>query len=186
VRRARSLNSGQLRLIQLVTGGLGNKEIASVLGVSQQAVKERISGLLQRLGAPNRAALAAMGARTAVVGAVGGGADWLPFVFRTAPMAIAFLRGPDHVFEAMNDEARRAAGSREVLGRSFHAAFPEAAPEISRLLDETYARGDPRIGRVEKDSLSVFAYRVPPVEGELPGVLVFAIASVAAPGASRP
>ena len=46
VRRARSLNSGQLRLIQLVTRGLGNKEIASILGVSQQAVKERISGLL--------------------------------------------------------------------------------------------------------------------------------------------
>ena len=56
----------------LVARGFPNKEIATHLGISEQAVKEQISVLLLRLKVRNRAALAEVGARVAVVGDVTG------------------------------------------------------------------------------------------------------------------
>jgi DNA-binding NarL/FixJ family response regulator len=46
-----------LELIQLVSIGLGNKEIASRSGISETAVKKRLSALMRRCRVANRAAL---------------------------------------------------------------------------------------------------------------------------------
>jgi hypothetical protein len=43
------------------------------------------------------------------------------------PAAVALLRGPDHVFEFVNEEYRRLVSGAEVLGRSVEEALPEVA-----------------------------------------------------------
>src|SRR5206468_2696053 len=56
--RGRRLTDRQTAVLELVANGLGNKEIAHELGISEQAIKEHVSALLRRLEANNRAALA--------------------------------------------------------------------------------------------------------------------------------
>lgn len=57
------LTPRELQVLRLVLRGLGNKEIARDLGVTEQGVKERVSGLLAKFAVPNRAALAEAGVR---------------------------------------------------------------------------------------------------------------------------
>jgi len=68
-------------------------------------------------------------------------------VFRQAPAFMCALRGPDHVYEMVNDRYHQLVGQREILGRS----VPEALPEIEgqgfiELLDTVYRTGEPIIG----------------------------------------
>ena len=46
-------------------------------------------------------------------------------LFQNAPGFMAVLRRPEHVFEFANDAYVRAAGGRELIGRTVHQAFPE-------------------------------------------------------------
>jgi DNA-binding NarL/FixJ family response regulator len=52
-----SVTESQRELLRLVAGGHGNKEIAHRLGVSEPAIKKRLSSLMRRYVVPNRAAL---------------------------------------------------------------------------------------------------------------------------------
>jgi len=140
----RAFTPRQLELMDLVARGFPNKEIASHLSISEQAVKEQISALLLRLKVRNRAALAEVGARAAIVGDVTASGEWLPFLFRFAPMAIAFLRGPEHVVEALNDAWRSTAGERDIIGVSFRDAYPGISTEILSAIDDVYAGGRTR------------------------------------------
>jgi len=183
--RERGLTKSQLRLIELVARGLPNKEIATALGVSEQAVKERISVLLTRLGVSNRAALAEVGTRAAIVGANLTSADWLPYLFLNAPMPIAFLRGPAHVFEAINEEGRRAVWDGDLIGKPFRSALADGSSEILRFLGDVYGEGRPRtlaavrLGQLragdDERVLILVAQPVLPAEGEVGGVLLYAI-----------
>ncbi|TMB94800.1 MAG: PAS domain-containing protein [Chloroflexi bacterium] len=141
--RGRRLTDRQTAVLELVANGLGNKEIAHELGISEQAIKEHVSALLRRLEANNRAALAEVAARLRVVGSTDVSADWMDLLFLRAPLLIALLEGADYRFVATNDAYRNAAGPRELIGRTFREAFPDLDDVgVIRLLDDAYRTGE--------------------------------------------
>ncbi|MYM67872.1 response regulator [Pseudoduganella sp. FT55W] len=79
-------------------------------------------------------------------------------VFSQAPVAIAILNGPDHVFEQANDYYQQLVGPRALLGQTVRQAFPELASQgIYELLDGVLASGQPFVGR----SVQLFMRRQP-------------------------
>ena len=89
------LTPRQTQVLDRVIRGLENKQIARELGVSEQAVKEQVSGLLQRLNVPNRAALAEAGTAQRITGTHAVEPAWLRYLFSQAPVMIAWtgIRG---------------------------------------------------------------------------------------------
>ncbi|HEY6825749.1 MAG TPA: ATP-binding protein [Gemmatimonadaceae bacterium] len=72
----------------------------------------------------------------------------LTTIFRQAPVAIAVLRGPDHVFELTNEPYRELIGGRDVIGKPIAEALPELAGQnVFELLDEVFRTGVPYVGR---------------------------------------
>ncbi len=57
------LTHRQLQVLELVAAGKSNKEIARLLGCSQDTVKDHVEAILGRLHVENRAAAAATFAR---------------------------------------------------------------------------------------------------------------------------
>jgi len=127
-------------VLDLVAEGLENKEIAHRIGLSEQAVKEHVSTLLQRLAVRNRASLAEIATQRRIVGTMDLEPEWLDYVFQRSPVMKAIVRGRDHVFVAANAAYRKASGDREIVGRPFREVFPEGA---SSALDEVYESGRP-------------------------------------------
>ena len=73
--------------------------------------------------------------------------DFLRDMFQHAPSFIAVLRGPDHVFELVNEPYQRLIGDREVLGRPIREVMPEVAEQgFVDLLDRVYRSGEPFVG----------------------------------------
>lgn len=67
-------------------------------------------------------------------------------VFRHAPSFIAVLRGPQHVFERVNDRYVELIGGRDVVGRSVRDALPEVEGQgYFELLDQVYLTGKPHV-----------------------------------------
>lgn len=68
--------------------------------------------------------------------------------FDQAPGFVALLRGPEHVFEMVNEAYRRLVGGhREIVGRRVADVLPEAVAQgFDRLLDEVYASGETFVG----------------------------------------
>ncbi|MDB5394357.1 MAG: sensory box histidine kinase/response regulator [Rhodospirillales bacterium] len=63
-------------------------------------------------------------------------------LFERAPGFIAILRGPDHIFEFVNDAYSRMTGGRDYVGRSLRQAFPDLSGQgFFDLLDDVYASG---------------------------------------------
>ena len=174
--------------MEKVAHGFSNKEIASQLGISEQGVKEQVSVLLLRLGVRNRAALAELGTRAGIVGDPFASTDWLPFLFRNAPMSIAFLRGPEHVVEAINEQGHIMAGQGLLLGMPLRSAYPGMPSAIVALIDDAYRDGRARMlaavpnrwnrkgaGADEDGVMTVVAQPVPARDPAMVGVLLFAI-----------
>ncbi|MDB4883800.1 MAG: sensor protein [Gemmatimonadetes bacterium] len=91
------------------------------------------------------ARLATLGAN-ALPHAAFGGTSFVDYAFAQAPVAIAVLRGPEHVFASCNRAYGALAGNRPLVGRSIRDAFPELDVEtIHRLLDDVYATEAPYI-----------------------------------------
>ena len=60
------------------------------------------------------------------------------------PGFVAVLSGPEHVFDYVNDAYVQIAGTRELLGRSVRAAFPDLQGQgFFEMLDQVYATGTP-------------------------------------------
>ncbi|HEV8654968.1 MAG TPA: PAS domain-containing protein [Candidatus Limnocylindria bacterium] len=140
--RGRRLTDRQTVVLELVAAGLENKEIGHRMGLSEQAVKEHVSALLQRLAVRNRAALAEIATQLRIVGTMDLEPQWLEYVFQRSPVMKAIVRGPDHIFVAANTAYRHASGDREIIGRPFREVFPEGAQAV---LDEVYATGEPQV-----------------------------------------
>lgn len=69
-------------------------------------------------------------------------------VFAHAPAFMAVLRGPEHVFEYVNEAYYQLVGHRELLGRPVFEAIPEARGQgFEKLLDDVLATGEPFVGR---------------------------------------
>jgi signal transduction histidine kinase len=74
----------------------------------------------------------------------------LATIFEQAPIAIAILRGPDHVFEIANAMYQRLTGDRAVLGLPLATALPEiGAQGFIEILDRVRKDGEPYVGRSE-------------------------------------
>lgn len=64
-----------------------------------------------------------------------------------APGFIAFMRGPDHVYELVNASIVTLMGDRPYVGLSVREAVPELAGQgFYELLDQVYATGTPFVG----------------------------------------
>jgi len=69
-------------------------------------------------------------------------------IFSQAPVAIAILRGPEHVFELANERYHELVGHRALIGLPVRRALPEVEGQhIFELLDTVYATGKPYVGR---------------------------------------
>jgi PAS domain-containing protein len=103
------------------------------------------------------------------------------------PAAVAYLAGPELVFEFANDNYRLLVGAREVLGLPVRKALPEVAGQgYFEMLDRVMASGEPvraheaevwvRRGGEQAEQLFVdFVYQpVRDDSGSLAGVLVHA------------
>jgi signal transduction histidine kinase/DNA-binding response OmpR family regulator len=74
--------------------------------------------------------------------------DRLQNLFRQAPGFMCVLRGPDHVFELMNEAYLQLVGHRDLLGLPIREALPEIEGQgFFELLDEVHRTGKPFVGR---------------------------------------
>ena len=131
-----------------------DRQIVELLAHTAALVIERNAQKEQR-----RAAEAALElARAAAQEARDQHARRLAVLFRHAPVAIAVLRGPDHVFEVANRRYAELIGSRPVLGKPLRQALPELAGQgVFELVDEVFTTGQAYVGR----SLAVTLRRGP-------------------------
>jgi signal transduction histidine kinase len=68
-------------------------------------------------------------------------------IFEQAPISVAILRGPDHVFEIANLPYRHTIGGRDVVGRTVAEALPEVVSQgFIAVLDRVYQTGEPYAG----------------------------------------
>ena len=75
-----------------------------------------------------------------------GAASFVDYAFAQAPVAIAVLRGPEHVFASCNRAYGALAGHRPLVGLSVREAFPDVDVEtIVALLDEVWATRTPYV-----------------------------------------
>jgi signal transduction histidine kinase len=69
-------------------------------------------------------------------------------LFEQVPGFVAILRGPDHVFEYVNDAYDRVAGKRGFVGKTVREAFPElAGTGLFKALDRAFTTGEPYVAR---------------------------------------
>ena len=69
-------------------------------------------------------------------------------VFAHAPVGIAILRGPEHVYEFANAAYVELLAGRAVVGKPVREALPElASQDVYELLDGVYRSGLPHVGR---------------------------------------
>jgi signal transduction histidine kinase/PAS domain-containing protein len=67
--------------------------------------------------------------------------------FSQSPAFLAVLRGPDHVFEFVNDRYHDLVGRRDLVGQSLGQALPELEEQgFVAILDKVYATGEPFVG----------------------------------------
>lgn len=64
-------------------------------------------------------------------------------LFRLSPAFITVLRGPDHIFERINQQYQELTGGRPLLGRSIREALPDIDGQgFYELLDNVYRTGE--------------------------------------------
>lgn len=63
------------------------------------------------------------------------------------PAAVAYVAGPDLVYEFANEEYRQNVGGRELIGRPLHEALPELAPDRLEAVRRVAQTGRPVVGR---------------------------------------
>jgi signal transduction histidine kinase/DNA-binding response OmpR family regulator len=69
-------------------------------------------------------------------------------IFAHAPVGVAILRGPQHVYDFVNERYLALVGGRPVVGKPIREALPELAGQgIYELLDRVYESGELHVGR---------------------------------------
>jgi signal transduction histidine kinase/CheY-like chemotaxis protein len=72
----------------------------------------------------------------------------LASIFEHAPVGVAILRGPDHVFEFVNHAYLAMVGSRQVRGKPIREALPELSGQgLYELLDNVFTFREAYVGR---------------------------------------
>ncbi len=114
--------------------------------------------------------------------------EHLTRTFEQAPVPIAVLEGPEHVYTLANPGYRRLAADRELMGRTVRDAFPELEGQgIYEILDRVYTTGEPFVAEELRVALQmrpdeaaaehVLTFTYQPLRDE--GGAVYAIAVVA-------
>ncbi|GAB2765842.1 PAS domain-containing protein [Salinimicrobium soli] len=107
-------------------------------------------------------------------------------VLEHAPALICILRGPNHIFEAANENYLQLVNNRDIIGRSVKEALPEVVSQgFIKILDQVYGSGEPFIGSeigVKMDSGSGtrqhymdFVYQPMRTAGRVDGIFVHAV-----------
>ncbi|HYH78346.1 MAG TPA: PAS domain-containing protein [Longimicrobium sp.] len=119
-----------------------------------RAEERQVALLFQDVSAPRAAAAE----RERLVHALEVERSRLAYVFQRAPAFLAVLRGPEHVFELVNDAYLQLVGHRELVGRPVREALPEVREQgFIELLDGVLNGGEPFVGR----EVSVLLARTP-------------------------
>jgi PAS domain S-box-containing protein len=72
-------------------------------------------------------------------------------IFQRAPAFMCVMRGPEHVFELVNERYLHLVGGRELVGRTVRAALPEVEGQgFYELLDRVYQGGETFEGSNER------------------------------------
>jgi PAS domain S-box-containing protein len=75
-------------------------------------------------------------------------------LFEQAPGFVCFLRGPEHVFELVNDSYEHLVGKRGIAGKKIRDVLPELEGQgYLELLTRVYSTGVPYVGRAMQVSL---------------------------------
>lgn len=70
----------------------------------------------------------------------------LQMLFQRAPSFMAVLRGPDHIFELLNEAMMALLGQRGAVGKSARDVAPELEEQgFHSMLDQVYRTGDPYV-----------------------------------------
>ena len=135
------LSPRQRAILELLGTGVSNKEIASRLGVSEQAIKQQVSKLLARFGVESRAALAQSALAIRLTGQRDSDLP-LEYLFDRAPIAIALTSGPGHVFRAVNRAFVELFGDREGwIGHRLRDLLEPSEAPLAPLVDAVYRAG---------------------------------------------
>jgi transcriptional regulator with PAS, ATPase and Fis domain len=68
---------------------------------------------------------------------------FLRHTFMEAPVPITVMRGPHHLFQFVNNEAKKLIGGRDVEGLTVREAFPEVVEQgFVEILDNVYRTGE--------------------------------------------
>ena len=101
-------------------------------------IVHHVEDVTAQLGAHDTAPSSAAGAH--------GTASFIDYAFAQVPVAIAVLRGPEHVFASCNRAYGALAGHRPLVGLSVREAFPDVDVEtILALLDEVWTTRTPYV-----------------------------------------
>ncbi len=69
-------------------------------------------------------------------------------LFEQAPGFIAVLKGPDHVFDLVNEAYRKLVGRQDLAGKTVREALPDVEGQgFFELLDKVYQSGKPVVGQ---------------------------------------
>lgn len=137
------LTDRQRQVLDLVSIGHENKEIADLLGVGEQAVKQQVSLLLKKFEVPTRAALARTAITMRLLGSVPADDTHYEYLFDRAPLLIAMTRGPEHRIALVNRAFRECFGERPYVGEAFGTAFPAANDVLRHRIERIYEGGPP-------------------------------------------
>lgn len=143
--RITRLTARQRDVLRLVADGHENKAVAAQLGITEQAVKQQVSVLLRKFGAPNRAALARTVFARRLLGRAPDRDLPIEYLCDRAPILIAITQGPGHAFVLVNQAFVRTFGDRGYTGRTVAECFPELAGDRLAALDHVYREGVRRI-----------------------------------------
>lgn len=119
------LTERQSRIAELVGGGASNKEIAGLLGISEQAVKQHVSVLMKKFRATSRAAVARKFLSLRISGRAETETLPLEHLVAKAPLIIAAFRGRDVLTVLANELATQRSLGRLRVGKRLEAAMPE-------------------------------------------------------------
>src|SRR2546430_1621502 len=174
-------------VLGLVVAGYESKAIGHELGISEQAVKDHVSALLQKFKVKNRAGLAEAASRLDFTGSLAVERAWARKFFRQAELQICVLRGPELRYATVNDAFKRAVGERALIGQRMRDAFPELVGQrVFERVDEVYATGVPSIesevlrywdrgAGLEERRVTLVLQPLRDTEGQVNGVISFAI-----------
>jgi DNA-binding CsgD family transcriptional regulator len=137
------LTSRQTQVVRMVASGATSKQIAADLGVTERAVKARLTRLYRALGVSGRAHLVA----TVLAGEAASDTEPLDHDFSgydDTPYLVSVTAGPQHRVAYLNNAwERRGIKTKGVLGRPVASMLVDDPRQIA-LMDEAFRTGATR------------------------------------------